>query len=154
MRILDILVQDGIVPALKATTKVEVLAELVEPIARADADLDKDGLIRTLIERENLGSTGIGGGVAIPHGKFDGLGGLVGSFGRSPEGVDFNSMDSKPTHLFFLMVAPKNSAGDHLKALARVSRLFKDPILKNGLQQAATGEEIFRLLEEFEIRLP
>ncbi len=154
MRILDFLNKSAIIASLGARTKEDVLVELVEPIVKTNPTIDKDDLVCTLIERENLGSTGIGGGVAIPHGKFDGLGGLVGSFGRSSQGVDFNSMDSKPTHLFFLMVAPKNSAGDHLKALARVSRLFKDPILKNGLQQATSEEEIYRLLEEFEIRLP
>jgi PTS system nitrogen regulatory IIA component len=154
MRILDFLRYDGIIPSLGASTKEEVLVELVEPIALADEVIDRDALIKTLIERENLGSTGIGGGIAIPHGTLEGLDHLTASFGKSDPGVDFNAMDSKPTHLFFLLVAPKNSAGEHLKALARISRLFKDPILKRNLQQAETADDIFGLLEESDQRLP
>lgn len=154
MRILDFLHKDGIIPSLKAGSKEEVLVELVEPVATANPYLDKDGLIRTLIERESLGSTGIGGGVAIPHGKFEGLRYLAASFGRSVDGIDFGSMDNKPAHLFFLLVAPKNSAGDHLKALARISRMFKDPLLKNSLRRADSSEDIFSLLEEYDQRLP
>ncbi len=154
MRILDFLQYDAIIASLHASTKEEVLVELVAPIAEADASVDRDLLIKTLIERENLGSTGIGGGIAIPHGTLEGLNHLVASFGKSEAGVDFNAMDSKPTHLFFLLVAPKNSAGEHLKALARISRLFKDPILKRNLQEAMTAEDIYRLLEESDHRLP
>jgi PTS system nitrogen regulatory IIA component len=154
MRILDFLRYDSIIPSLKAGSKPEVLAELVEPMANANPDLDKAGLIRTLLERENLGSTGIGGGVAIPHGKFEGLRQLAASFGRSAQGIEFGSMDNRPAHLFFLLVAPKNSAGDHLKALAKISRLFKDPILKNGLWRAESTDEIFNLLQEYDERLP
>jgi nitrogen PTS system EIIA component len=92
--------------------------------------------------------------VAIPHGKYDGLDHLVASFGRSPKGVDFSSMDNRPAYLFFLLLAPKNSAGEHLKALARISRLFKDPLLKSSLQHAETADEIYRILEEYDMRLP
>jgi len=154
MRILDFLRRDAIIASLDATTKEQVLIELVEPVARANKHLNKAGLIRTLLEREDLGSTGIGGGVAIPHGKFEGLGHLTSSFGRSVPGVEFNSMDHKPAHLFFLLIAPKNSASDHLKALARISRLFKDPLLKNSLLKAETSDEMFRLLEDWDLRLP
>lgn len=154
MKILDFLRQDGIIASLQAHSKEEVLVELVGPIAYTKPSMDKAGLIKTLLERENLGSTGIGGGVAIPHGKFEGVDRLVASFGRSVDGLDFSSMDNKPTHLFFLLVAPKNSAGEHLKALARISRLFKDPLLKNSLLQAESGDEIFQLLEEYDLRLP
>jgi PTS system nitrogen regulatory IIA component len=154
MRIFDFLQHDSIIQSLKASTKQDVLVELVEPVAQANPDLDKAGLIRTLIERENLGSTGIGGGVAIPHGKFDGLHHLTASFGRSLEGIDFGSMDSRPAHLFFLLVAPKSSAGDHLKALARISRLFRDPLLKNSLRRAQSVDEIFTILKEYDERLP
>jgi PTS system nitrogen regulatory IIA component len=154
MKIFDFLEPDNIIESLKAETKEEVLVELVEPIVRKNNKLNKDLMVRTLIERENLGSTGIGGGVAIPHGKFEGLGGVAASFGRSPSGIDFSSMDSRPAHLFFLLVAPKNSAGDHLKALARISRLFKDPLLKTNLLQAQTTEDIAKCLEEFDHRMP
>lgn len=154
MRIFDFLQYESIIQSLEASSKEEVLMELVEPVARANPSLNKAGLIRTLIERENLGSTGIGGGVAIPHGKFEGLHHLTASFGRSVDGVDFSSMDNRPAHLFFLLVAPKNSAGEHLKALARISRLFKDPLLKNSLRHAQSADEIFAVLKEYDERLP
>ncbi|MCX5863188.1 MAG: PTS sugar transporter subunit IIA [Desulfomonile sp.] len=154
MKILDFLRYDGIIASLQADSKKDVLVELVEPISEANPHLDKAGLIKTLLERENLGSTGIGGGVAIPHGKFEGLLSLSATFGRSIRGVDFNSMDNRPAHLFFLLVAPRNSAGEHLKALARISRLLKDPMLKNGLQKADSPDEIFSILEEYDRRIP
>lgn len=154
MRILDFLQYDAIISSLQAGSKEEVLEELVRPIANAHPGVDKDGLLKTLVSRESLGSTGIGGGVAIPHGKYDGLDHLVASFGRSPKGVDFSSMDNRPAYLFFLLLAPKNSAGEHLKALARISRLFKDPLLKSSLQHAETADEIYRILEEYDMRLP
>jgi len=154
MRILDFLSHDTIIASLQSQSKEEVLAELVEPIARANSRLDRRVLLQTLIDRENLGSTGIGGGIAIPHGMFDRLDRLMASFGKSDGGVDFSSMDNKPAHLFFLLVAPKNNAGEHLKALARISRLFKDPMLKRDLQQARTADDIYRLLEESDLRLP
>jgi nitrogen PTS system EIIA component len=154
MRILDFLQYDAIIASLKASSKAEVLDELVGPIAQAHPQIDRQGLVQSLVDRESLGSTGIGGGVAIPHGKFEGLETLTASFGRSAAGIDFNSMDNKPAHLFFLLVAPKNSAADHLRALARISRLVKDPLLKNSLQHADSRDEIFRLLEEYDLRLP
>jgi PTS system nitrogen regulatory IIA component len=154
MKILDFLRYNGIIPSLEAHSKEEALAELVAPIVQENPDLDREGLIRTLIERENLGSTGIGGGVAIPHGKIEGLPRLVASFGKSQDGIDFRSMDNKPAFLFFLLVAPKNSAGEHLKALARISRLFRDPLLKTSLLQAQGADEIFQILEEYDLRLP
>ncbi|HMK34457.1 MAG TPA: PTS sugar transporter subunit IIA [Desulfomonilaceae bacterium] len=154
MRILDFLHSDAIISSLEAGSKDEVLEELVRPIAKAYPTIDKASLLKTLISRESLGSTGIGGGIAIPHGKFDGLDRLVASFGRSAKGVDFSSMDNRPAYLFFLLIAPKNSAGEHLKALARISRLFKDPLLKQGLQQAETAEEIYTMLQEYDTRIP
>ncbi len=154
MRILDFLSYDSIIASLQAQTKEQVLLELVEPLAKANPVIDPEQLLKILIERENLGSTGIGGGIAIPHGMFDRLDRLMASFGKSDPGLDFESIDNRPAHLFFLLVAPKNSASEHLKALARISRLFKDPILKRDLQQSQTADEIFRLLEESDLRLP
>jgi PTS system nitrogen regulatory IIA component len=136
MRILDFLSFDAIISSLEAGSKEAVLEELVEPIAKSHPNMDKDRLIQTLIERENLGSTGIGGGVAIPH------------------GIDFSSMDNKPAFLFFLLIAPRNSAGEHLKALARISRLFKDPLLKSSLQHATSAEEIYDIIQDYDQRLP
>lgn len=154
MRILDFLRSEGIICPLEADSKEEVLAELVEPILSENPKLDRARLLKTLTDRENLGSTGIGGGVAIPHGKFEGLDRLVGSFGKSPKGIDFNSMDNKPAHLFFLLVAPKNSAADHLKALARVSRLLKDRKCAAELQKCDKPDQILQVLEEFDLKYP
>jgi PTS system nitrogen regulatory IIA component len=153
MRILEFLDRDAIIASLQSTTKQGALAELVEPIAHSRPGMDKDRLLKILVERETLGSTGIGDGIAIPHGAFDGIEALTASFGKSDSGVDFDSMDNKPAHLFFLLVAPKNSAGEHLKALARISRLFKDPILKRELLDAKTSDEIYRIMEESDSRL-
>lgn len=154
MRILDFLTYEAIIPSLDAATKEDALKELVQPVVKANSRVDRDRLIKILIDRESLGSTGIGGGIAIPHGTLEGLDRLMASFGKSDRGIDFSSMDHKPAHLFFLLVAPKNSASDHLKALARISRLFKDPLLKRDLQSAQTADEIYRLLEESDLRLP
>ncbi len=154
MRILDFLRRDAVIASLEATTKQQVLIEMVEPIAMANSCIDQAQLVATLIEREKMGSTGIGGGIAIPHGKLDGLDRLEASFAKSSKGVDFNSMDGKPAHLFFLIVAPRNSAADHLKALARVSRVFKDPVLKDRLRNADSSAEIYQILEESDLRMP
>jgi len=153
MRILDFLQSDAILPSLKSETKEAVLAELVEPIAVSNPGIDSSGLVKILIARENLGSTGIGGGIAIPHGKYEGLQQLTASFGRSTKGIDFNSMDNKPAYLFFLIVAPMGCAGEHLKALARISRLFKDPLLKTSLQKAQTADDIFRIIEDHDMNI-
>ncbi len=154
MRILDFLRYDAIIPSLEAITKEDVLKELVEPVVKASSKVERHRLLKILIDRESLGSTGIGGGIAIPHGTLEGLDRLMASFGKSDKGIDFSSMDHKPARLFFLLVAPKDSAGEHLKALARISRLFKDPLLKRNLQGATTADEIYRLLEESDLRLP
>lgn len=154
MRILDFLPAESIIVSLNSVSKVDVLSELVEPILLAHPNLDKSELMKTLIERERLGSTGLGGGVAIPHGKCEGLVRLAASFGRSARGVDFSSMDNKPTYLFFLLLAPKNCAGEHLKALARISRLFKDPLLTSGLKQAESANQVVKLIEEHDLRYP
>ncbi len=154
MKILDFLPEQCIVPSLQAETKEQVLVELVQALSVINPSIDKKALVKTLIERENLGSTGIGGGIAIPHGKVEGLENLAAVFGKSDRGVDFSSMDDKAVHLFFLLVAPKNSAGDHLTALARISRLFKDSVLKSSLLKARSADEIYRLIEESDLRLP
>jgi PTS system nitrogen regulatory IIA component len=146
MRIIDILNRDGIIAQLTSRGKREVITELVGALPRVQADPDQ--LIQVLMEREKLGSTGIGDGVAIPHGKLAAAGGLLASFGRSREGVDFDSLDGKPTHLFFLLVAPEDSAGVHLKALARISRLLKDAQFRQTLMVAQSAEEIYRAIQQ------
>ncbi|MDH3899144.1 MAG: PTS sugar transporter subunit IIA, partial [Deltaproteobacteria bacterium] len=124
MKILDILDKECIIPELRSRTKREVLEELTGALLNFKANLDKEALVEVLLERERLGSTGIGDGIAIPHGKVQDLDELVLSFGRSSQGIEFDSMDGRPTHLFFLLIAPENSAGIHLRALAKISRLL------------------------------
>ncbi|MGA7104007.1 MAG: PTS sugar transporter subunit IIA, partial [Candidatus Deferrimicrobiaceae bacterium] len=133
---------------LRADTKEGVLRELSEVIAKFVPKLSTDSLAAILMERESLGSTGIGDGVAIPHGKVAGIDRLVAAFGRSRNGVQFHSLDGKPAHLFFLIMAPENSAGMHLKALARISRLLKDERFRRSLLEAADVNELRTLLNE------
>lgn len=156
MKILDILVTEGLVaPNLAGADKAAVLRELAEHLARERRDnaIDADRLVDVLWERERLGSTAIGDGIAIPHGKLPGLSGVIGAFGRHPAGVDFESLDGSPTHLFFLLVAPEDSVGQHLKALARVSRLLKDRTFRERLLLAGDRAELFRLIREEDEKL-
>jgi PTS system nitrogen regulatory IIA component len=148
MKIQDIVSPEAIVDNLRADTKEGVLRELSEVIAKSIPELSTNSLAAILMERENLGSTGIGDGVAIPHGKVAGIGNLVAAFGRSRSGVQFHSLDGKPAHLFFLIVAPENSAGMHLKALARISRLLKNDRFRRLLLEAADVDELRNLLTE------
>lgn len=148
MKITEFLSPDAVIGSLAATEKRGVLEELCGPLVGRQPQLTADHLREVLEEREKLGSTGIGQGVAIPHGKLPGLGALVGVFGRSVEGVAFDAIDGKPTHLFFALFAPENSAGIHLKALARISRLFKSVQLRTAILKAADGREIYRLIAE------
>jgi nitrogen PTS system EIIA component len=148
MRIAEFLREDLVFTDLAATDKAGVLGELVAGLARAYPSLSAQKLQDTLLEREKLGSTGIGEGVAIPHGKLPGLPGLLAAFARKRTGVDFAAIDGKPTYLFFLLFAPDNSAGLHLKALARISRLFKQPQFRQAIMNAEDGAAIFRLIAE------
>lgn len=148
MKIAEFLKPQAVVPALTATSKSGVLAELCAPLSRENPTLGSARLVDVLQEREKLGSTGIGDGVAIPHGKLPGLSQLVASFGVSRSGVDFQAIDGKPTHLFFTLVAPENSAGVHLKALARISRLFKNSHFREAILQAHSAEEIYQLIAQ------
>jgi PTS system nitrogen regulatory IIA component len=148
MKIMDILLKDAVILDIESTGKREVLAELSEGAARAEASLDADRLFQVLLERENLQSTGIGDGVAIPHGKMPGLARLVASFARSKAGIDFQSIDGQPSYLFFLLVVPEHSGGQHLKALARISRFFRDAAFRKALNEAESQEDVFRAIEE------
>jgi len=152
MKINEILSPDLIAPNLKGRSKPELLRELGSLIAAKHREIDLDDLVAVLAERERLGSTAIGDGIAIPHGKIAGARQILGTFGRHMQGVDFESLDDKPTHLFFLLVAPEDSSSLHLKALARVSRLFKDSTFRERLVAAADASEIFRLIVEEDSR--
>jgi PTS system nitrogen regulatory IIA component len=148
MKITDILDESSVIQDLRATTKKGVLEELSNVLVERGKLPDHEKVVEILLEREKLGSTGIGDGIAIPHGKMRGIKELVISFGRSIKGVDFESIDNKPTHLFFLLVAPENSAGVHLKALARISRLLKDSSFRNRLMEARDRQDLFMIIAE------
>jgi len=148
MKILDILAVDSIVPELKGRTKKLVLEELIDAAKQNKSDIDSDRLMKVLLERERLGSTGIGDGIAIPHGKLNDIEDLVLSFGRSIEGIDFESMDGKPVHLFFLLVAPETCAGIHLRALAKIARLLKNGTVRKRLAKVDNREDIFSIIQQ------
>jgi len=146
MKILDVLLKEAILSDLKANDKKGVLEELVTPVARI-ADINHDYLVKVLMERERLGSTGIGEGIGIPHGKVKDLESLVLGFGLSKKGVDFDSMDGRPAHIFFLLLTPENSTGLHLKLLARISRILKNDLFKQKLLGATNRDEIYSIIQ-------
>ena len=148
MKIIELLDENSILPDMAATTKLGVLEELAATLVPGTDGLDLDTVVEVLMERERLGSTGIGDNVAIPHGKLANLSGLRLAFGRSLKGVNFDSMDGKPSQLFFLLLAPVNSAGLHLKALAKISRMLMSATFRENLMRAAKGQEIYQLLKE------
>lgn len=146
MKLSDILEKNNLIPELKARDKKRAIEELTEAIVNSMPVLDKDSLIRILLERESLGSTGIGDGVAIPHGKFHGISELIISFGRSLKGLDFESMDGQPVYLFFLLVAPEDSASVHLEALAKLAKMLKDSAFRKKLMEASTKEDLYKII--------
>lgn len=148
MKITEILGQKLIIPELTSKTKKGVLEELVSHLAQYEAKVNKEELLKVLLEREKLGSTGINDGVAIPHGKLQNIDKLLAVFGRSREGVDFGALDNKPSHLFFLLVAPESSAGTHLKALARISRIAQNETFRERCMKTKTKEDLFKLIVE------
>jgi nitrogen PTS system EIIA component len=148
MKITDILHADSIIGELTSRDKKGVLEELVSVLVDRGRLKNKEKPVQVLLERERLGSTGIGDGIAIPHGKLKEIKNIICSFGRTKEGIDFQSIDEKPSHLFFLLFAPEESAGEHLQALARLSRILKDGRLRKRLMEAASKKEIYRLIAE------
>jgi nitrogen PTS system EIIA component len=148
MKILDILPAGNVVPDLHGTTKGAVLDELADVLAAHHPEISKERLVEVLLDREKLGSTAIGEGIAIPHGKLPKIAGVLAAFGRSRSGVDFQSLDGGLTQLFFLLVAPEDASGAHLKALARVSRLLRDKDFRRRLLAADGAADIYRTIQE------
>ncbi len=148
MKITDMLKREFVIEHLKAGNKRDALAELAGIFTQGGIKVDSEAMLHVLLERERLGSTGIGDGIAIPHGKLPELEEMVVSFGRSREGIAFEAMDGKPVHLFFLLMAPENSAGQHLKALAKISRMLKDVNFRKNLLEAKMQEDLFRIIVE------
>lgn len=148
MKIVDYLPAPVIEPELKGSDRSAVLSELIASLQRHHGGLDVKEVLRVLEEREKLGSTGIGGGVAIPHGKIRSLRKVLVAVGRSMSGVDFDSIDALPAHLFFLIIAPENSVGVHLSLLARISRICGDDAVRRALMDAADAGEMRRVIDE------
>ena len=152
LRISDILTPELVVANMAARDKKAALQELCEPLTKANPELDRESMVRILLDRERLGSTGVGEGVAIPHGKLSGIKSLLAVFGRSLDGVDFASLDDKPAHLFFVLFAPEDAAAMHLKALARISRLLKNAAFRKRLMEADGAAGILEAIAEEESR--
>ncbi|MCM8760723.1 MAG: PTS sugar transporter subunit IIA [Candidatus Omnitrophica bacterium] len=148
MKIMDFLNKKAVTANLKATDKQEVIKELVDLLSKAEDIKNKDELIKALLTRESLGSTGIGQGIGIPHAKTPSVKNLVAAFGLSQKGVNFDSLDGEPVYIFFLLIAPEESAGPHLKALARISRMLKDKYFRELLKKAKDEKEILRIIQE------
>jgi len=148
MKIMDFLNKKAITTDLKAGDKKGSIKELVELFTRSGEvkPKDKESLVKILLDRERLGSTGIGQGVGIPHGKSSNVKKLIGAVGISKPGVEFDSLDGEPAHIFFLLIAPQESAGPHLKALARISRLLKDKYFRDMLKNAPNAKELIRII--------
>jgi PTS system nitrogen regulatory IIA component len=153
VKIIDFLPERLVIPSLSAADKAGVLRELSVHLVAAHPEIEVERLVQVLAEREKLGSTAIGDGIAIPHGKLPGLTTVLGAFGRHQRGVDFESLDGAPTRLFFLLVAPEDSAGMHLKALARVSRLLKDAAFRAHLLEARDSATLYALIRGEDERL-
>jgi nitrogen PTS system EIIA component len=148
VKITDFLTVQTIIPALVGQQKNDVLQELAAKLVSQHSDLDVNKVLEVFCEREKISTTAIGEGVAIPHGKLPGIDRVVGVFARSPAGVDFASLDGEPTYLFFALIAPKDAAADHLKALARISRLLKDAGFRARLMKGGNSQELFAIIAE------
>ncbi len=152
MKLSEILNKDSILSDMQSSDKSGIIKELAQAVASA-TQADAADIEQVLTERESLGSTGIGGGIAIPHGKLDSVGAVTVGFGLSRNGVEYNSLDSKPVHIFFLLLTPEHSTGGHLKVLAQISKLLKREEFKQGLKSAQSVDDIYETIlaqdEEF-----
>jgi PTS system nitrogen regulatory IIA component len=153
MNIRGLLKKEFIITDLKATGKKEVLEELARVFAGRNGGFSSESVVEVLLEREKLGSTGIGDGIAIPHGKLAGIDEILVGFGRSRQGVDFHALDGRPVYLFFLLIAPDSASADYLKCLARISRMLKDAEMRKDLLEAPSADDLFRIIEAMDQRL-
>ncbi|MDD9304621.1 MAG: PTS sugar transporter subunit IIA [Desulfobacter sp.] len=147
MKISEILNKDSILADLAADNKTGVIRELANAAAKA-AGAPTEEIASVIMERETLGSTGIGGGIAIPHGKLDGVSDVTVGFGLSRKGIDYDSLDNQPVHIFFLLLTPENNTGSHLKVLAQISKLLKMDSFKDRLQTAESAQQIHGIIME------
>lgn len=146
MKITDILSKEAISPSLQARDKHGVIKEMSELLVNCIGVSDKERLAEVIMEREQLGSTGIGFNIAIPHAKVQEVNGVVAALGRSKDGVDFGAVDGQPVNLFFFLVSGLNTSGTHLKALARISRLLKNAETRESLISCETKDEMYDII--------
>jgi PTS system nitrogen regulatory IIA component len=148
MKIASFLSREDVTAAVPTGSKREVLAALVDLLVSNHPELERDLLLNVLLKREELRSTGIEEGVAFPHGRVPGLKDLLACFGRTQKGIDFDSFDGKPTHFFFVLLIPEHAEGSHLKALARLNRLFQEATFRGSLLEAANAQALFDVIME------
>jgi PTS system nitrogen regulatory IIA component len=146
LKITDFLAPDRVIATLQSHEKDAVLKEMADRLVASESSLDSRKVLQVLLDREKISTTAIGEGVAIPHGKLAGVERVLGVFARSNEGVDFASLDGALTHLFFVLIAPEDAAADHLKALARISRLLKAPAFRSQLMAGKTSRELYEII--------
>jgi len=147
MALADLLHQDAIIPALKATSKKQLLQELAAKAAKLTGVSERE-IFDVILQRERLGSTGVGHGIAIPHGKLNGISSISGIFARLESPVDFEALDDEPVDLVFLLLAPEGAGADHLKALSRIARVLRDQDLAAKLRQTDSASAIYAFLNE------
>lgn len=143
MNMKDALKESCIIADLRGETKKEVIVELVTALKDGGAISNLEETVAVILEREKLGSTGIGDGIAIPHGKLKGIDGILCAFGRSMQGVDFDAVDGKPVHIVFLLLAPVDSAGLHIQMLSRISRILRDPSFRKHLTEQGDDRSLY-----------
>lgn len=148
MKIMDYLDEEWVIADLQGVDKTSILKELSSVLVNPCKAVSVEELLQVLLDREKLGSTGIGEGIAIPHGRLKKIKKFFISFGRSIKGVDFDSVDREPSQLFFLVMAPENSAVDNLKLLSRIVTLLKEPSFKKRLLEAPSRKELFKVISE------
>ena len=153
MKLADILRESSVIADIKGVTKREILFEMVETLKKAKLIDDIDSVVEIIMEREKLGSTGIGDGVAIPHGKMKKLNTILCVAGRSKEGVNFDAVDRQPVHIFFLVLAPEDSASMHLKVLSRISKVLRDQSFRKKILKLADAHEIYTNIIETDDKL-
>jgi nitrogen PTS system EIIA component len=146
MQIVDFLSQESVSIDLKGASKDEAISELVQLLASTGALNDTESALQALQEREKMGSTGIGHGIAIPHAKSEGVDRILAAYGYSKAGIDFNAIDNQPVHIVFLLIAPPDCAGAHIKALARISRFLKNEESRKELASAGKAEDVIELI--------
>ena len=141
----DLVAPNAIIPALKVQSKKQALQELAAKAAVLTGQNERT-VFEILMQREKLGSTGVGNGIAIPHGKLPKLAGVFGLFARLDRPIDFEALDGQAVDLIFLLLAPESAGADHLKALARVARLLRDPDIANKLRKSPDAEALYAVL--------